>query len=151
MDISIHCPPAGAHVLEAEQNIRVIKERIRITYYNTPFKRCPQLMNQMMVLNAVTQLNLVPAKGGVSKYFSPHTIMGHQPLDLKKHCKYGFGTYVQANQDNDPMNTNTPQTIDGIYLRPCWNHHRGHEIMNLEMGELVTRLLKYLDVWRIVS
>ena len=70
-----------------------------------------------MVLNAIMQLNLVLAKGGVSTYFSPHTIMQHQALDWNKHCKYGFGTYIQANQDNDPTNTNAPRTIDGIYLR----------------------------------
>ena len=108
MDIAIHCPPAGSHVPEAGRNIRVIKERVRITYLLMPFKQCPWLMTRMMVLNAVMQLNLVPAKGGVSKYFSPHTIMKHQSLDWNKHCRYKFGTYVQANQDNMPTNTNAP-------------------------------------------
>ena len=75
MGITIHCPPAGAHVPEAERNIRVIKERVHITYSNLPFRKCPHLMTRMMVLNAVTHLNLIPAKGGVSKHYSPHMIL----------------------------------------------------------------------------
>ena len=106
-------------------------------------------MNQIMVLNAVMQLNLIPVKGGVSKYFSPHTIMRHQALDWDKHCKYAFGTYVQANQNNDPTNTNAPRTIDGIYLRLCWNRYGGHKIMSLETSELVIR--QYVTPIRITN
>ena len=92
-----------------------------------------------MVLNAVTQLNLVPAKGGVSEYYSPHIILKRPTLDWNKHCQYKFGAYVQANQDNNPTNTNWPRTIDGIYLRPCWDQQGGHEVLNLETGEVVSR------------
>ena len=87
MDIQLHCPPAGAHVPEAERNIRVIKERVRITNAHVPYKRCPNVMAWMMVLNAVTQLNLVPAKGGVSEYYSPHVILKRPTLDWNKHCQ----------------------------------------------------------------
>ena len=92
-----------------------------------------------MVLNAVTQLNLAPAKGGVSEYYSPHVIMKRPVLDWNKHCRFEFGTYVQAHQDNNQTNTNVPRTIGGIYLRPCWDRQGGHELMHLETGEVVTR------------
>ena len=65
--------------------------------------------------------------------------MKRQSLGWNKHCRYEFGTYVQANQDNIPTNTNAPRTIDAIYLRPCWDQQGGHEVMNLETGELITR------------
>ena len=91
-----------------------------------------------MVLNAVTHLNLVLAKGGVSRHYNPHMILQHQPLDWNQHCKFEFGTYVQANQDNTPTNTNAPRTIDGIYLRSCWSRQGGHKIMNLETRECIT-------------
>ena len=96
MDIRLHCLPAGAHVPEAERNIRVIKERVRIMNSHVPFKKCPNVMARMMVLNAVTQLNLVPAKGGVSEYYSPHMILKRPNLDWSKHCQFEFGTYVQV-------------------------------------------------------
>ena len=81
----------------------------------------------------------MPARGGVSKYYSPHMILKRPTLDWNKHCQYEFRTYVQANQDNNPTNTNRPQTIDGIYLRPCWDQQGGHKVLNLETGEVVSR------------
>ena len=75
--------------------------------------------------------------------------MRHQALDWDKHCKYAFGTYVQANQNNDPTNTNAPRTIDGIYLRLCWNRYGGHKIMSLETSELVIR--QYVTPIRITN
>jgi hypothetical protein len=44
-----------------------------------------------------SQLNLFPAKGGISPYYSPRTILGLTPLDYDKHCAVPFGAYVQAN------------------------------------------------------
>jgi hypothetical protein len=85
------------------------------------------------------QLNLFPAKGGVSAYLSPHMIMTGRNLDFAKHCQVPFGAYVQANQENDPTNTQAPRTIDAIYLRPMTNKQGGHELMNLRTGLVITR------------
>jgi hypothetical protein len=85
------------------------------------------------------QLNLFPAKGGVSAYLSPHVIMTGRNLDFEKHCKVPFGTYVQANQENLPTNTQAPRTIDAIYLRPMSSKQGGHELMNLQTGMVITR------------
>jgi hypothetical protein len=84
-------------------------------------------------------LNLFPAKGGVSAYFSPHVIMTGKDLDYEKHCKVPFGAYIQANEFNDPTNTNAPRIIDAIYLRPMHNARQGgHQVMNLETGRQTT-------------
>ena len=48
-----------------------------------------------------------------------------------------FGTYVQAYEDNQIKNDNKPRTIDAIYLRAL--PKSGHELMNLETGEQITR------------
>jgi hypothetical protein len=65
--------------------------------------------------------------------------MGGRALDYNKDCKYNFGAYVQANQDNDPTNTNLARTIDCIYLRPANNAQGGHELMNLSTGLVLSR------------
>jgi hypothetical protein len=58
---------------------------------------------------------------------------------MKKHCKIPLEACVQANEDNNPTNTNAPRTIDAIYLRPMPNAAQGgHEVMNLETGRVVT-------------
>jgi len=46
------------------------------------------------------QLNYFPVKGGVSKYYSPRTILADLPLDYEKHCMVPFGAYVQANHES---------------------------------------------------
>ena len=88
---------------------------------------------------SIQQLNLFPAKGGISEYLSPHVIMAKTNIDYNKHCQCTFGTYVQANQENNPTNTQAPRTIDAIYLRPLKNVQGSHELMNLATGSVITR------------
>ena len=96
-----------------------------------------------LAMVCVVQLNIFPAKGGVSEYFSPHVILTQLKLDYNKHCKIRFGTYVQANEDNEPANDISPWVIDAIMLRPMNNGQGGYELINLATGLLITR-----DNWR---
>eukprot|EP00980_Cylindrotheca_fusiformis_P014978 scaffold4100_cov63-Cylindrotheca_fusiformis.AAC.1 len=84
-------------------------------------------------------INMFPAKGGISSHYSPHMILSHRNIDFKKHCQIEFGSYVQASQENDPTNTNRARTIDGIYLCPVNNIQGGHEIMDLSTGRVIVR------------
>ena len=79
------------------------------------------------------------AKGGVLAYFSPYTLMNKRNLDYNKNCKFSFGSFVQANQENIPSNNNRLCTIDCIYLRPILEKSRGHELMNLTTGAVLVR------------
>ena len=108
-------------------------------YHNLPYKAIPKVMLTHLAMDSTHKLNFFPAKGGVSDYFSPYVIMSGRKLDYNKHLKYQFGSYVQANQDNDPTNTNAPRTIDAIYLRPMPNLQGGHELMDLRTGRVITR------------
>ncbi len=76
-------------------------------------------MLRYLAMVATHPLNMFPAKGGISPYYSPRVLLGGQDIDFNKHCQVPFGAYVQANQENDPKNTNAPRTIDAIYLRPA--------------------------------
>ncbi|MGC9237926.1 MAG: hypothetical protein ACP5GF_13725, partial [Thiomonas sp.] len=127
------------HVPEAERNNQTIAERIRCAYHNLPYKAILKLMLCYLSMVSTKQLNLFPAKGGVSSYLSPHVILGGRNIDYNKHCQVPFGAYVQAVQENNPKNTNAPRTIDAIYLRPVDNIQGGHELMDLNSGRLITR------------
>jgi hypothetical protein len=37
-------------------------------------------------------------------------------IDYEKHCKYAFGSYMQAHDDPKIKNSNSPRTLDCIYL-----------------------------------
>ena len=78
-------------------------------------------MLRYLALVCTSQLNMFPAKGGISPYYSPHVLMGGSKLNYDKHLQCVFGQYVQATEEQSPSNTNAPRTIDAIYLRPLPN------------------------------
>ncbi|MGC9213443.1 MAG: hypothetical protein ACP5F2_08285 [Athalassotoga sp.] len=115
LDVDMNYTTTDEHVPEAERNNRTIAERIRCAYHNLPYKAISKLMLCYLSMVSTKQLNLFPAKGGVSSYLSPHVILGGRNIDYNKHCQVPFGAYVQAVQENNPKNTNAPPTIDAIY------------------------------------
>ena len=139
LDADMNYMSTDEHVPEAERNNRTIGERIRATYHNLPYMKIPRVMLRHLGMVAQQQLNLFPAKGGISEYLSPHMIMSKKNIDYNKHCQFTFGTYVQAIQENNPKNTQAPRTIDAIYLRLLKNTQGGHEVMNLATGAVITR------------
>jgi len=139
LDVQMNYTTTDEHVPEAERNNRTIQERYRSAYHNMPFKVIPKVMIKHLAMVSCDQLNMFPAKGGVSPYLSPHVILTGRAIDYEKHCKIPFGAYVQANNQSLPTNTNAPRTIDCIYLRPTNNKQGGHELMDLASGRVITR------------
>ena len=125
---------AGDHVPEAERNNRVLQERVRTAYHRLPYKAIPKTMLKHLTMISAEQLNYFPAKGGISAHFSPYAIIKRRSIDYAKHLRYGFGSYVQAFNENNPTNTNAPRTLDCIYLRPNSNRQGGHIVMDIATG-----------------
>jgi hypothetical protein len=93
------------HVPEAERNNRTIKERVRAVYHRLPYKTLPRQFILYLVQTQASQLNLFPAKGGISLYYSPRTILGLPTLDCVKLCTGPFGAYLQANHKTNQSNS----------------------------------------------
>jgi hypothetical protein len=74
------------HVPEAERNNRTIKAWVLAAYHQLPYKALPRQLIRYLVQTQASQLNLFPAKGGISPYYSPSTILGLPTLDYAKHC-----------------------------------------------------------------
>jgi hypothetical protein len=127
------------HVPEAERNNRTIKERVRAAYHQLPYKALPRQLIRYLVQTQASQLNLFPAKGGISPYYSPRTILGLPTWDSVNYCMVPFGAYVQANHEMNQTNSNTSQTIDAIYLRPVNSMQGGHELYDVNSGRVITR------------
>ena len=139
LDVNMNFTNAQDHVPEAERNNRTIKERIRAAYHRLPYKALPRIMIRYLAMYQVNQLNLFPVKGGVSAYYSPRMILNQENLDYAKHCSVPFGAYVQANHETNRTNSNATRTLDAIYLRPAQNQQGGHELMDLNSGQVITR------------
>ena len=75
----------------------------------------------------------------MSAHYSQQNILSQRICYYNKHFQIVFGTYIQASQVNVPNNTNHPSALDGIYLCPVPNLYGGHQIMDLLMGQLITR------------
>ena len=94
----------------------------------------PKVMLKTLAVVLCRQLNYFPAKNGVLEYFSPHMLMNRKNIDCNKHCKFTFGKYVQAYQEEEKKNDNKPHTINGIYLQPRFKSSGGHYIMKIATG-----------------
>ena len=58
-------------------------------------------------------------------------ILHQENLDHKRHCKYQIGEYVQAYDEPQHNNTNSPQPLDYVYLQPMDNDQGGHKLLHL--------------------
>ena len=125
------------HVPAAERNNRFIQERTRVAYHRLPFKKLNSILIRYLVMAATHTANYFPAKGGLSRFYSPYMILNERRVDWKKMCVCEFGTYVEAY--NRTTNTNAPRTIGAIYLRPAANYQEGHEVLDLQTKRVVTR------------
>jgi hypothetical protein len=139
LNVTMNYAATGEHVPEAERNNRTIKDRVRTMYHQLPYKRIPKIMIKRMVLRATKMLNLLPAKGGISSYLSPYTIVTRRVVDYDRELATSFGAYVQANQDNTPTNTNLPRTLDCLFMGPTSGKQLGFELLNLATGQIIVR------------
>ena len=139
IDIELNCASAQEHVPDVERAIRTIKERYRSMFNRLPYKAIPKTMIQIGATECARWLNMFPPKHGVSEYYSPRVIMLGKQIDYNKHCKYSFGTYVQAQTEHNPTNTTNPRTIGCIFLRTLDNMQAGFQLLNLNTGKIITR------------
>jgi hypothetical protein len=81
LGVQMNCTNALGHVPEAERNNETIKERVRAACHQLPYKALPRQLIRYLVTTQASKLNLFPAKGGISLYYSPRTILGLPPVD----------------------------------------------------------------------
>ena len=79
-----------------------------------PYKMIPRVMIRALGEQCCKFLNIIPAKGGVSKYFSPYIITEKLNLNYDKDFKFLIGDYGMANAPTD--NTMKARAVEEIYL-----------------------------------
>ena len=82
------------HIPEVEIQIQVIMERMRSHHTNLAFPRFTRRMTIDLDKHIVMFLNAFPPKSGLSKTYSPRTIMTGKTLDWNRSCKLHFGAYA---------------------------------------------------------
>ena len=135
---SLNLTSANEHEPYIERRIRVVKERTRAVRHSIPFTQNPVKMLTHMVFFVVKLLNYFPAKGGVSDYHSPKTIMSGQMLNYKQ-CSLPFGTYCQVHEEDGQRNSLIARTSGAISVGPSSNRQGGHLFISLNTGRVLAR------------
>jgi hypothetical protein len=137
--MNLNTTAASEHVPDIERQIRTIKERARALRSTLPFKAIPGRMIIEMMAHVVLWLNAFPPASGVSKTFSPRTIMTGTALDFQKHCQIPFGAYAEVHEDRDKTNTMEERTQPAICLGPTANFQGSYKFLSLRTGKRITR------------
>ena len=137
MEITLNIVGRDEHVPEIERMHRVIKERSRSTFHNTPFKKLPQRMVTELIRYVLLYINGLPWEKGVSKSLSPLSLVTGLKLDYGLHCQVPFGTYAQVRMETD--NTLKERTIGAIATGPNQNLQGGMRFFNLNSGRVIDR------------
>ena len=72
--------------------------------------------------------------------------MGKRPLNYKTDLQIAIGQYCQAYDHKIPHNDLRTRMLDTIYLRPLDNAQGGHELMDLNTKQAITRPLRDVEV-----
>jgi len=75
----------------------------------------------VIVYFVVLWLNVFPVCNGISKKYSPRSIVIRNKLSWKKHCKVLFSTYCEIHVEPDPSNDMKPRTHERIAVGPTGN------------------------------
>jgi hypothetical protein len=137
--IHLNTTAASEYVPDVERQIRVLKERARALRRTLPFKIIPSRMIIEMIANVVLWINAFPPSSGVSKTFSPRTIMTGTALDFNKHFQIPFGAYAGVHEDNNITNTMTERTQPAICLGPTANFQGSYKFLSLKTRKRITR------------
>ena len=138
IEVEMNFANPGDHCPHVERNNQTVKERIRAILHGLPFKYFPKQLIRAIGIKATKGLNILPAKDGVSDRYGPHSLMTSRNLKYSDFM-FPIGSYVQADEETNPRNSNEERTSDCIYLYPADNRQDGHEVMHIQTGEIVKR------------
>ena len=138
MGLQLNTVSNDEHVPEIERQIRTLKERTRAIYCTLPFRKIPRRLIIEMLYAANYWLNMFPRKGAISSTMSPRTLLTGLAMNYNRHCRLGFGEYVQTHEEHD--NSLNPRTIGALALRPTGNAQGGYFFFSLATGKVINRM-----------
>ena len=112
---------ARDHVPEVERQIQVIKGQMRAHHAKIPFHSFTRRITIELDKHVVMFPNSFPPNSGLSKTYSPCTIMTGKALDWKKICKLHSGAYAQVHEDRNVTNKLEERTQGAICPGPTGN------------------------------
>lgn len=92
--IAVDIPNPDEHVWYVEMLKRRLQKSFRTHNYRFLFKEILRLMVYYLTMVAPWEMNFSPVKGGISKYLSPHVILGKNKISFNRYLEFSFENYV---------------------------------------------------------
>ena len=137
--LEVNTAAAREHVGEIEREIQQIKDRVRCTTSEFPFKNIPTMVLIYTVYNVCLWLNAFPIRYDITGGFSPRELITGLTVNFKDHCKFDVGGYVEASNDAVITKNNSDRTHACIFLGPSGNRQGSLNCFDLETGKVVVR------------
>ena len=112
---------------------------MRAHHANLPFPSFTRCMTIELARHVLMFPNSFAPKSGLSKTYSPRTIMTGKTLEWKKSCKLHFGTYAQVYEDRNVTNMLEERTQGAMCLGPTGKLHGTYNFFFLRAGKKITR------------
>ena len=90
-DADVNFSNPDEHVPDIERGNRTLQERFRVQYYRLAYEALRWVMVRYLPLRITKNRSLFPKKEGISKYFSPHTLLKKKQIDFWKEFEFSFG------------------------------------------------------------
>src|SRR5210317_2447743 len=144
MNVNMNNATPGEHEPTIERSNQTLEALFRTHYHRKVYKAIPKVLTIALIKHVTKVTNFYPAKGGISRHYSPHMIVKRKPVDFGKECVAEIGSYVQG-FGHATNNSQRTRTIDGIYLGPTESIQGGHYLLDLNTKKPVTRPQDEID------
>ena len=74
LDVDMIYASSNDHVLDIERSNFTVEERYCVTFYRLAYKCIPKVMTEHLTMRVTKNLNMFPAREGISQHYSPQTI-----------------------------------------------------------------------------
>ena len=136
----VNTSAAQGYVAEIERQIRTAKERRCAIVSTLLFEILPKLIVINILYFFVLWLNAFPVRNGISKKYSPQSIVICNKLSWKRHCNVPFGTYCEVHDGPINLSNNiTPRFHEGIVVGPTRNVHGTYKFLFVDNGLIIKR------------
>ena len=136
--VEVNTTAARDHVGIIERKIRHVKEKVRATTSEYPFKWIPNMILIHTVYYCVFWLNAFPNHSD-NLGFSSREIVTGLSTDYKRDCKVDPGSYVEASTDAIITNNNTQRTTSCVDIGPAGNRQGSIKCVDIMTGKILVR------------
>lgn len=136
LPIEVEIVSPGTHVVRAERQGRVVKERMRSVIHALPFDLAARFF-KYLVFFVVTRLNLIPRPSDGSNV-SPRERFTKKKIVFNREFSLSFGDTAEIFNPPAQLNSMEPRSVPAMALYPIGNEQGGWRFYKFAIGTVVS-------------